>query len=405
MSMRSKVAVIGVGRTPYSRAKPGEPVLTADEYIAWAADLALKQAGLTKNDFDGQGLGVAHAEVAHTVNWSAAVAESLGISPAMLLRADQGGASASSMLIRAAAMIEAGIVDRVLVVGADTPLNIPSAAPGLPLSPERTRGVYWDFQGPFGVMGATAQFALILRRYMHEHRSLTFEQLGKIAVSTRYNASFHPGAIYRKPYSLDEYLASRVLSDPLRLLDCVPIVNGGLAYVVTSAKTAKTLSDRPVYLRGFGEMNNYYHGSRTLPDVTTTGFVAAAPKAMDMAGVKHADIDLFEPYDDYPFVAMMQLEDWGFCNKGEGGRFVEERDLRFHGDFPMSTDGGQLSGGQPGGAIGGFMPIVEAVTQLRREAGERQVKDARIAATCGFGGIPYGRPGRTCISLVFSMES
>lgn len=401
--MRSEVAIVGVGRTPYSRAKPGEPVRTVDEYIAWAAELALQQAGMSKNDFDGQGLGVAHAEVAHTVNWSAAVAENLGISPAMVLRADQGGASASSMLIRAAAMIHAGIVDRVLVVGADTPLNMPSIAPGLPLSPERTRGVYWDFQGPFGVMGASAQFALMLKRYQHEYR-LTDEQMGRVAVNARYHASLHEGAIYRKPFSLQEYLDSRMLSDPIRLLDCVPIVNGGLAYVVTSAKTARTLTERPVYLRGFGEINNYYRGSRALPDVTHTGFVESAPKAFKMAGVSHADIDFFQPYDDYPFVAIMTIEDHGFCAKGQGGRFVEEHDLHFDGDFPMSTDGGQLSGGQPGGAIGGFMPLVESVTQLRGEAGVRQVKDARVGISCGFGGIPYGRPGRTCISLILSTE-
>ena len=358
---------------------------------------------MSKNDFDGQGLGVSHAEVAHTVNWSAATAENLGISPQVLLRADQGGASAASLLIRAAAMINAGIVDRVLVVGADTPLNIPSVAPGLPLSPERTRGVYWDFQGPFGVMGASAQFALVQTRYMHEH-ALKSEQLGKIAVSARYHASLNPGAIYRTPFTLDEYMNSRVLSDPIRLLDCVPIVNGGLAYIVTSGKTARSITDKPVYLRGFGEINNYYHGSRALPDITTTGFVQSAPQAMKMAGVQHKDIDFFQPYDDYPFIAMMTIEDFGFCKKGEGGRFVEEHNLHFDGDFPMSTDGGQLSGGQPGGAIGGFMPLVEAVTQLRGEAGVRQVKNATIGAACGFGGIPYGRPGRSCISLILGTE-
>lgn len=402
--MRSEAAIVGIGRTPYSRAKPGEPKLTVDEYIAWAADLALQHAGMDKSDFDGQGLGVSHAEVAHTVNWSAATAENLGISPQILLRADQGGASAAAMLIRAAALIKAGIVDRVLVVGADTPLNIPSAAPGLPLSPERTRGVYWDFQGPFGVMGATAQFALVLARYMHQY-SVTPEQLGKIAVTTRFHASLNPGAIYRTPLTLADYLNSRLLSDPIRLLDCVPIVNGGLAYIVTSAKTARTLSDKPVYLRGFGEVNNYYHGgSRALPDITSTGFVKAAPQAFAMAGVTHKDIQFFEPYDDYPFVALMSIEDWGFCKKGEGGRFVDEHNLRFDGDFPLSTDGGQLSGGQPGGAIGGFMPLVEAVTQLRGEAGVRQVPKARIGAACGFGGIPYGRPGRSCVSLVLATE-
>jgi acetyl-CoA acetyltransferase len=401
--VRADVAIVGYGRTPYSRVKPGEPVLTVDEYIAWAADLALRKAGMSKNDFDGQGLGVSHAEVAHTVNWSAATAENLGISPQVLLRADQGGASAAAMLIRAAAMIRAGVVDRVLVVGADTPLSIPSIAPGLPLSPERTRGVYWDFQGPFGVMGATSQFALIQNRYMHQYR-LAPEQLGKIAVTTRYHASLNPGAIYRKPFTLQDYLSSRVLSDPIRLLDCVPIVNGGLAYIVTSANTARTLTDRPVYLLGAGEANNYYHGSRSLPDVTTTGFVQAAPQAMKMAGVTHSDIDFLEPYDDYPFVALMTIEDYGFCRKGEGGHFVQERNLQFDGDFPLSTDGGQLSGGQPGGAIGGFMPLVEAVTQLRGEAGARQVRNATIGAACGFGGIPYGRPGRSCVSLILGTE-
>ena len=158
--MTADVAIVGYGRTPYSRAKPGERVYTVDEYIAWAADLALQKAGMSKNDFDGQGFGLAHAEAAHTVNWSAATAETLGISPSTLIRADQGGASASAMLIRAAAMIKAGIIDRALIVGADTPLSIPSVGPGLAAYPRNaTRGVFWDFQGPFGVMGATAQFA------------------------------------------------------------------------------------------------------------------------------------------------------------------------------------------------------------------------------------------------------
>ena len=402
--MTADVAVIGYGRTPYSRAKADEHIYSVDEYVAWAADLALKKAGMSKNDFDDQGFGLAHAEAAHTVNWSAATVENLGISPSTLIRADQGGASASAMLIRAAALIKAGIIDRALIVGADTPLSIPSAAPGLPLSPERTRGVYWDYQGPFGMMGATAQFALLQKRYQHEY-DLTEQQTGKVAVTTRYHASLNPEAIYREPFSLDDYLESRMLSEPLRLYDCVPIVNGGLAYIVTSVETAKSITDNPAYLRGFGESNNYYKGSRSRPDVTSTGYVKAAPKAFAMAGVQPDDIDVFLPYDDYPFVVAMTIEDWGFCKKGQAGRFIEERDLRFDGDFPLSTDGGQLSGGQPGGAIGGFAPLIEAVTQVRGEADARQVKNVRLAASCGFGGIPYGRPGRSCVSLIFSNEA
>jgi acetyl-CoA acetyltransferase len=123
-----------------------------------------------------------------------------------------------------------------------------------------------------------------------------------------------------------------------------------------------------------------------------------------MAGIQHKDVDSFHPYDDFPFVVLMQIEDCGFCKKGEGGKFVEERNLQLNGDFPLSTDGGQLSGGQPGGAIGGFMPLIEAATQIRGEAGERQVKDASISMSLGFGGIPYGRPGRSCIPIILGSE-
>lgn len=401
--MRSSVALVGCGRTPYSRMRSGEPVRSVDEYLAWAAALALEQAGMSKDDFDGQGLAIAHAEQAHTVNWSAAAAEILGISPKLLLRGDQGGASAGALLVRAAAAIEAKLVDRVLVIGADTPLNMPSLAPGLPMSPERTRGTFWDFQGPFGVMGATAQFGLIMNRYCHEY-SLSDQQLAKIAATTRYHASLHPGAIYRTPLMEKDYIDSRVLSSPLRLYDCVPIVNGGLAFIVTSAKTAKNVSSKPVFLRGFGEINNYYHGSKARPDVCYTGFVKCAPEALEMAGVTHSQIDLFQPYDDFPFVVALQLEDCGFCSKGTAGQFIEERDIKFNGDFPISTDGGQLSGGQPGGAIGGFMPIVESFSQLRGEGDARQVSSAELSMAIGFGGLPYGRPGRSCVTMIFGRE-
>ncbi len=403
--MRSKVAVVGYGRTPYSRAKAGERIYTVDEYLAWAADLALERAGMSKNDFDGQAIGVAHAEASHTVNWSAAVAETLGISPRCLIRADQGGASAAAMLIRASALIAAGIVDRALIMGADTPLTIPSIAPGLPLSPERTRGVFWDFQGPFGVMGANAQFALVQTRYMDKY-PLRDEQLGKISVTARYHASLNPGAIYRKPYTMEEYLASERLSWPVRLFDCVPMVNGGLAYIVTRADDAKAITPKPAYLRGFAEVNNYYSGSRTFPDITDTGFLQTAPEAFAMAGIKHADVGSFQPYDDYPMVALIQIEDYGFAKKGEGGKFVDEHDLTIHGDFPMLTDGGQLSGGQPGGAIGGFQPLIEAVSQVRGEAGERQVKkNAGVSVASGFGGMTYARNNRSCATLVFGAEA
>lgn len=397
--MSLNVAVVGLGRTPYNRDRAGEEALTVDEYVAWASDLALQDAGMTKRDFEQQGLGIAHSEAGHTVNWSAATAELLGITPKILLRADQGGGSAGALLIRAASLIEAGVVDRFLLIGADTSRSIPSVAPGLPLTPERTSGIFWDFQGPFGVMGANAQFALAQARYAHEY-SLDEDQLGKVAVTARYHASLNPQAIFRDPITLDDYRASPVLSDPIRLLDCVPMVNGGLAYVLTSAETARG-TRAPVKVRGFGEINNYYAGSRMRPDVTTTGFRVCGAEAFDMAGIQPQDVDVFMPYDDYPFVVMLQLEDYGFCDKGRGDAFIRDHDLRIGGDLPLLTDGGQLSGGQPGGAVGGFMPIVESVTQLRGEAEGRQVNGASVAVSSGFGGMTYARLNRCCVSIVF----
>lgn len=399
---RKEVAIVGYGRTPYSRARKGERQYSIDEYIAWAANLALERAGMSIKDFDGQGLAIAHAEGSHTVNWSAATAELLGIQPQILLRADQGGASGAALLVRASAMIAAGVVDRVLVLGADTPLTLPTVAPGIPLSPERTRGVFWDFEGPFGVMGASGKFAMTVNRYRYQY-GLKDEHLGKIAVTSRYHASLNPQAIYRTPITMDEYLDSRVISSPFRLYDCVPIVNGGLAYIVASSATACSVTDKPVYVLGFGEANNYYHNSRTHPDVTYTGFVEAAPKSFEMAGVTHEQIGLFQPYDDYPFMSMLELEDCGFAKKGQGGHFIEDHDIRHDGDFPISVDGGQLSGGQPGGAIGGFMGIVEAATQLRQEGGERQVPNLSVAMALGFGGLSYGRTGRSCISIILGL--
>jgi len=186
----------------------------------------------------------------------------------------------------------------------------------------------------------------------------------------------------------------------------VPMVNGGLAYIVTRADDARAITGKPAYLRGFAEVNNYYSGSRTFPDITDTGFLQTAPEAFAMAGIAHADVGSFQPYDDYPMVALIQLEDYGFCGKGEGGRFVDAHDLTIRGDFPMLTDGGQLSGGQPGGAIGGFQPLIEAVTQVRGEAGERQVrKNAGVSVASGFGGMTYARNNRSCVTLVFGAEA
>ena len=218
----------------------------------------------------------------------------------------------------------------------------------------------------------------------------TLEQTGKIAVVSRSHALLNPNAYFKEPISMKDYLDSPVLSDPIRLLDNVMLVNGGQAFIVTSVESAKKITDNPVNVLGVGECYNYYHGSRSRPDVTSTGISVASKEAFQQANLAPKDIDCFQPYDDFPIAVIMQLEDAGFCRKGAGGKFVEKTDLTISGDLPLSTGGGQLSAGQPG-LSGGHVPFIECVRQVKGEGGRRQVKSAKVGMAAGIGGLSYIR--------------
>ena len=259
-----------------------------------------------------------------------------------------------------------------------------------------------DFMLPFGMMGPNSIFAFIMRRHMYQYGTKP-EQIGKVSVTQRYHASLNPNAYLKAPMTLDEYLASRVIADPIRLLDCCIVVNGGVAFVLASAKKAKELTDKPVYILGFGECDNYTEGSRNRPDMTVTGIKVAARDAYKMAEITPKDVSFFEPYDDYSIAVIIQLEDAGFCEKGMGGKFVDENDISFKGQLPVNTHGGQLSAGQCG-IGGGFTHIIESVRQLREEAGGRQVKDAKIGVATGIGGLMYGVNLVHDIVMVFGKE-
>ena len=384
--MKGRVAIVGYGETPYTRprAERGQPRLTAEEYASWAMELALSSAGLSKSDFDGQGLGVTGTIYPHAEIWSAEVAQNLGITPKMIIRADQGGAAAASLLIQGALAINAGLVDMFLCIAADAPLSMPTAS----ASGARTWRYENDYMLPFGMMGPNSIFAFIMKRHMHQYGTKR-EHTGKIAITQRYHASMNPVAYLKAPMTMDEYLSSRVIADPIHLLDCCIPVNGGLAFILASKEKAKQITDKPVYLLGFGECHNYTHGSKNRPDITYLGIVKAAPEAYKMAGIEPKDASFVEIYDDYTIAVLMQLEDLGFCKKGEGGKFVEQTDISIHGQLPVNTHGGQLSAGQAG-IGGGCSHIVEAARQLREEAGQRQVKDAKIGVVTAIGGLAYG---------------
>jgi acetyl-CoA acetyltransferase len=242
-----------------------------------------------------------------------------------------------------------------------------------------------EFDAPYGLIAANPGYALIAQRHMHEFGT-TSEQMAKVAVDQRKNACKNPAAIFgNKEISIDDVLNSRMIVDPLHLLEIVSPCTGGGAFIVTSAERAKDSPHKPVYLLGAGEAGGHCSIARA-ESLTTSLVKPAAEAAFKMAEVTPQDMDFVQPYDCYTITVVVTLEDAGFCPKGEGGRFVEDHDLSWQGDFPLNTHGGQLSFGQPGLA-GGMSHLIEGVRQLMGRGEARQVKDATIGYVNGNGGI------------------
>ena len=397
MSIRNKTAIIGIGETPTDRlgSKPGEPRKSSAEYVSWAMRLALEDAGLSLKDFNGQGLGVTIPTAYPQPFWPEEVAEILGITPGFLLGGATGGAGSVSLLGGMAAAINSGLIDVALCVGAAAPF---SEHFGGGIQPGDMR----DWEIPYGTMGPNSKIAMVMRRHMHEYGT-TLDHLGKIAVAGRYHASLNPAAYLRKPITIEEYKNSRLVADPVRLLDCVLPANGGKAYILAAPERAKKLRKRPVYLKGFGERSNPSYGARAGSDALIMGVKDAGKVAMEMAGVKHSDIHFLELYDDYIIVVYLQIEDLGFCGKGDLDYF-ERTDFTFKGQLPIQTGGGMINCGQPSTA-GGTLHILEAVRQLRGEGGDRQVPNAKIGLVSGLGVLPYGKNLGCCAVAVLGNQT
>jgi acetyl-CoA acetyltransferase len=382
VSVRGKAAIVGIGETPVDRlgSRPGEPRRPMQDYLSEAMRLALADAGLSKRDLDGQGLGAIYSAGQSRPFWPAEAAEILGVSPGLLLAGGQGGASAVSLLGQASAAIAAGLIDLALIVAADAPFV--ESGGGGHAAAER------DFELPFGAMGPNSRIALVMRRHMHDYGT-TLDHLGRIAVAGRYHASLNPDAYLRQPITLDDYKSSRLIADPIRLLDCVMRANGGKAFIVASAERSRRMARPPIYLLGFGERDNPSYGPRAGSDALMTGVTDAGRTAMAMAGVAHGDVDFLQLYDDYVIIVLMQIEDLGFCAKGDLDYFART-DFTVAGELPIQTGGGMINCGQPS-TTGGMLHVTEAVRQLRGEGGARQVPGAEIGIATGLGAIGYGK--------------
>jgi len=366
---RQGVCLVGYGETTYNREDRNLISL-----IAEAVKKALDNSGLKKSDI--QGFAMTTLSV---MDYPAMIAEQLGLELDWIQGVDCGGASGVISVRRAADAIQMGHIDVAVCLGGDLVTKGPP--------PKMECYQKSSFVGIYGWGGPNSLFALTQRRHMAEYGT-TLEQLGKIAVSQRKNAEQNENALFRNPLTIEEYMNARVICDPIRLFDCVPITSGSAAFIVASEKVAKELTKDPIYVVTDCEKTNYH-----VTDMTVNRLELAYRSFADrlFSEVSREEIDLASIYDDYPIAVLMQLENLGFCPLGKGGEFVDSHDLTTSGDFPVNTGGGQLSAGQAG-LTGGYLHVVEAVRQLKGEAGARQVKGAKTALVTGLGLFGYYTP-------------
>ena len=347
---------------------------------------ALEDAGLTIDDVDGicsadPGMG------------SLGLAEHLGVHPTWVDSTMTGGSSFEYHVEHAAAAIALGQASCIVSVYASTPHSDRKRAAARAGGGRgggggmrgRPGGLYpgaaWE--APFGLRMPIGAYALAASRHVADFGT-TPEQLAQIAVSTREWATKNPRARFQDPLTIDEVLSSEMVCSPLHKLDCCLQTDGAGAFVMVSAEKAKDLAKPPVYVLGTGSSTTHSIISQ-MPDLTTTGTAVSGPKAMDMAGISHDDVDLLMLYDSFTITTLLLIEDLGFCKKGEGGAFVEDGKLGPGGSLPTNTNGGGLSYTHPG--MYGMFLIVEAVKQLRGECGDRQVPDCDVAIASGSGGV------------------
>lgn len=385
MGLQGTAAIAGIAEWKPQRRPPGPYQFSVEQWAALAKQ-ALDDAGIDPSEVDGictSGLRESSSFVPSTV------AEYLGIPVNFAEFVDLGGATGTGMVWRAAAAIEMGAASVVLCVTPSMPIPPPPtgrpSASGYGASSALWGSPQAEFDIPYGNVAQNAGYAMIAQRYGHEY-GYDPRALAKIAVDQRTNACATPDAIFHgQPITIEDVLASPMIADPLHLLEIVMPASGGAAVVVADAEVARRGRNRPVWVTGFGE-HLAFKTPTYAEDLMRTPIGPASQRAFSMAGVRPSEVDMISVYDCYTITVLMTLEDAGFCEKGEGARFIHEHDLTFNGDFPCNTHGGQLSFGQAGLA-GGMSHVCDASRQIMRRAGDAQVRDCDLAFVSGNGGI------------------
>lgn len=346
-------------------------------WIGRALAALARESGLSHRDFDG--LSVASFSTAPDT--AIGLTQHFGLSPRFIDYVPMGGVSGIVSIRRAARAVEAGDADIVACIAADTN-HVDSFRQSL----ENFSRFSQDAVYPYGAGGPNVSFALLAANYMRKFGARR-EDFGKICVAQRDNALKNPNALMKKPLTLDDYMAARAIAAPIHLFDCVMPCAGAEAFLVMTEDMAKALGLPFARLLSSIERHHAFSDDAVQ---ARGGWAVDIGELYAMAGIAASDVDVVETYDDYPVISMMQMEDLGFCDKGEGPDFVRQHTLTIDGSFPHNTSGGQLSVGQAG-AAGGHLGIVEAIRQVTATAGATQVDGARIALASGFGMINYDR--------------
>ena len=380
--MSIEPVIVGAAEARYTRGS-GRPTA---ERLASAVRLALIDAGLEPRDVDGFAVASFSLAPDHAID----LAWRLGLRLRWIMEDTNGGASGINMLQHAVRAVEAGDAEVVVLVAGDA-LRGDDFRRLVETYNTATR----DTLAPLPTGGPNALFALLTRRHMEVH-GLRREHYGHVAIAQREWAALNPGAVYRTPLTMQDYLEAPLVADPLGLYDCVPVVAGADALVLTSAGRSPR---RPsVRVRALAAAHNH---DQQEGEGLETGLGEAAPRLWEAAGLGPADIDVASIYDDYPAMVLIQLGELGFVPDRDVATFVEDGIATR--SLAVNTSGGQLSAGQAG-AAGGMHGLVEAVRQLRGEAGARQVEGATTALATGYGMVLY-RYGACAIAAVLERGS
>ena len=371
MSLSGSIAIAGV----HEHETRWAPEKTEAQIMAEAARGALEDCGLSLADVDG----LFAASMSMGAMGIVGLAEYLNLKPRYLDGTNIGGSSFVAHVNHAAGAIHAGLCEVALILYGSTAASNAMAI-GTGLGGGASRDPVQSFVSPYG-MTTVGSYALVAQRHMHLYGTRS-EQLAEIAVAMRKHASLNPHAKMQKPITVDDVMQSRVISDPLHLLDCCIISDGGGAVIVTSVERARDLAKPPVVLLGSGEA--VCHQEIGSPDLLTLAAKQSSEHAFAMAQVSHDDIDFCTIYDSFTITVLSTLENLGFCKPGEGGAFVEGGRIALGGALPVNPDGGGLSNNHPG--MRGIFLVIEATQQLRGECGERQVEGARLGLAHGTGG-------------------